>query len=140
MSLDVNLYRQINLKCDCGKIHLVKTSECVYDSNITHNLTNMAEKAGLYEALWRPYRLKGGYINPEDYKVDGDIEDSTVMTSDDISPILEEGLKKLKKKPKYFSKFNPSNGWGTYNDFVIFVEKYLDACKKYPNSIIEVWR
>jgi hypothetical protein len=29
----------------------------VYNANITHNLGKMAE-AGLYEALWRPYRLK----------------------------------------------------------------------------------
>jgi hypothetical protein len=30
----------------------------VYNANITHNLGKMAEKAGLYETLWRPYRLK----------------------------------------------------------------------------------
>ena len=89
----------------------------VFDRNITHNLGEMASKAGIYYALWRP--------NEKGWK-----------RAKDIIPILEKGLKKLKAKPKYFEKFNAPNGWGMYEHFVPFVEAVLEACKKYPNSVI----
>lgn len=36
--------------------------------------------------------------------------------------------------------FNSDNGWGMYVNFVPFVEKYLNACKQYPDAKVEVWR
>ena len=33
-----------------------------------------------------------------------------------------------------------TNGWGMYEHFVPFVEKYLEACKEYPDAVIEVSR
>jgi len=93
----------------------------VFDRNITHNLTNMADKAGIYSCLWRPEEIKAKHAK-------------------DIIKPLEKGLKKLKAKPKYFSKFNSPNGWGMYEHFVPFVEACLEACKKYPNAEIYVSR
>lgn len=93
----------------------------VFDINITHNLGKMADKAGIYYALWRPEEIKKEFAK-------------------DIIPLLEKGLKKLKAKPKYYSKFNASNDWGLYENFVPFVEKVLEACKKYPNAKILVSR
>jgi hypothetical protein len=93
----------------------------VFDTNITHNLGKMADKAGIYFALWRP-------------------EEKKYVVAKDIIPDLEKGLKKLKMKPKYFEKFNATNGWGLYEHFVPFVEDVLDACRKYPNAKIYVSR
>jgi len=93
----------------------------VYDSNITHNLTEMADKAGIYYALWRP-------------------EEKGWKQAKDIVPILEKGLTKLKAKPQYYKKFDAENGWGTYKHFVPFVEQYLEACKQYPSAEISVSR
>jgi hypothetical protein len=93
----------------------------LYWANITHNLGDMAEKAGIYEALWRP-------------------EEINAHIAEDIAPILEKGLADLKARPEYFEQFNSSNGWGMYEHFVPFVEKYLEACKEYPKSIIGVSR
>lgn len=93
----------------------------VFDSNITHNLGKMADKAGIYYALWRP-------------------EEKGWVYAKDIIKVLEKGLKKLKDKPKYFEKFNSPNGWGMYEHFVPFVEEVLEACKKYPNAKIYCWR
>ena len=93
----------------------------VFWRNITHNLTQMADKAGIYEALWRPEEIKA-------------------KKAKDIVERLEKGLKKLKAKPKYFEKFDSPNGWGIYDNFVPFVEGCLDACKKYPNAKIYVSR
>ena len=98
----------------------IETNE-VYSSNITHNLGTMADKAGIYYALWRP-------------------EEKGWKQAKDIIPVLEKGLKKLKSKSKYFEKFNAPNGWGIYEHFVPFVEEYLNACKEYPDAIIDVSR
>ena len=89
----------------------------VFSENITHNLGTMADKAGIYYALWRP-------------------EEKGYKKAKDIIAILEEGLKNLKDKPKYFEQFNSENGWGMYEHFVPFVESVLKACKKYPNAKI----
>lgn len=96
------------------------TSE-LYWANITHNLGKMADKAGIYYALWRP-------------------EEINATTAEDIIPLLEKGLAKLKENPDKYKKYDSPNGWGLYEHFVPFVEKYLSACKEYPKAIIEVSR
>ena len=58
MSLDVYLYEIA--KPDPGMVvcHYCGRGDSpgreIYSRNITHNLNDMAEAAGLYEALWRP--------------------------------------------------------------------------------------
>jgi len=93
----------------------------VYWSNITHNLNTMANKAGLYECLWRPN------------------EQGMTHARDLIEP-MEKGLALLKNNKGRFEKFNASNGWGTYEQFVPWVEDYLEACKEYPNAKVETSR
>ena|SRR5690348_2856438 len=112
----------------------------LYDANITHNLTEMADKAGIYEALWRPHRLKHGYNAKSDYDSELKWEEENPSMAKDIIPLLEKGLTDLKARPEYFKQFNSPNGWGTYKHFVPFVEDYLAACKKFPNAIIVVSR
>lgn len=92
------------------------TEETVYETNMTHNLSTMAAEANIYEALWQPKSLTAG----------------------DLIEQLEYGLADLKARPDYFSQFNAKNGWGTYAQFVPFVENYLQACKEYPEAIIYV--
>lgn len=140
MSLDVYLTRKRWISYDEGKTYEVD-NENVYSANITHNLGEMADRAGIYEALWRPHRLMKEYDVPEgDYNAEWDFEDSVVITASDIIPILEKGLEDLKSRPEYFKEFDSPNGWGLYIHFVPFVEKYLEACKEYPNSSVEVSR
>lgn len=114
--------------------------ECVFDANITHNLNTMADKAGIYEALWRPYRLHKDWKDTNDYEKELKFEGSVIMKAKDIISTLEKGLTLLKEKPEYFKKFNAENGWGTYEQFVPWVEEYLEACKQYPESEIYVSR
>lgn len=120
MGLDVYLNRKLFLSYDQGKTYVEKDEE-VYWANITHNLTKMADKAGIYEAIWRP-------------------ENINATKAKDIIELLEKGLADLKERPNYFEQFNASNGWGMYKHFVPFVEKYLEACKEYPDANIEVSR
>jgi hypothetical protein len=136
MGLDVSLYEVA--KCQhCGED--IISNYCLYDANITHNLGKMADKAGIYEALWRPYRLKG-FKNTTNYEAECEFERKTIVYANDIIPILKKGLIKLKANPSHFKKFNSPNGWGTYKNFVPFVEEYLKACEDNPNSIVRTDR
>jgi len=96
-------------------------TESLYWANITHNLGEMAEKAGIYKALWRPEEIGAKYAK-------------------DIIEVVEKGLADLKSRPEYFEQFNSPNGWGMYEHFVPFVAKYLEALKEYPEGKIEVSR
>ena len=116
-------------------------AEPLYSANITHNLGEMADKAGIYDALWRPYRLVDGYNIPkDDYAAEMEFEDSATIKAKDIIDIIEKGLSDLRARPEYFEKFNSSNGWGMYEHFVPFVEKYLEALRQYSEAIVVVWR
>jgi len=120
MSLDVYLTQKKWISYDAGKT-LTEENETVYDANITHNLGKMADEAGIYKALWRP-------------------EEIGKTKASEIVELLENGLADLKARPEHFEKFNSPNGWGMYEHFVPFVEKYLEACKEYPDAVIEVSR
>ena len=107
MSLDVYLEKRMPTR--------------VYEGNVTHNLTQMADEAGIYQALWRP-------------------EEIECHIAEHLILILEAGLENLKSNPDYFKKYNPENGWGSYEVLINFVEEYLKACKENPDAKIRVWR
>ena len=140
MSLDVSLYQQKEKRCPhCNE--LIKTKEKrVYSSNITHNLGKMADNAGLYEALWRPYMMCDGYIKSDDYDKEYEFESKQVILAKMLIEKVEKGLKQLKSNPEYYKTFDSPNGWGIYEHFVPFVENYLNALKEYPNARVEVSR
>jgi hypothetical protein len=93
----------------------------VVSVKITHNLNEMAMEDGIYKQLWRP-------------------EEIGASTAGDIIGGVEIGLSAMKLNPKKFKKFNPPNGWGTYEGLVSFTEQYLAACKKHPDARIYVSR
>lgn len=93
----------------------------VFEANVTHNLNNMAEAAGIYMHLWRPDEI--GFTKAEQL----------------IEP-LKNGLVLLKSDPVKFKAFSPSNGWGSYEGLVKFVEEYLNACIANPDADVRVSR
>ena len=93
----------------------------VYSGNITHNLANMADEAGIYKELWRPDEIG--------------IEKAEQL----IKPLID-GLAYLQSEPEYFKQFNPANGWGNYEGLASFVAQYIAACQKYPEAKVRVWR
>jgi hypothetical protein len=96
-------------------------SETVYSGNITHNLSKMANEAGIYEALWRP-------------------EEIGITHATQLIEPLKAGLALLKSDPSRFKALNPSNGWGTYEGLRQFVADYLVACEEYPSAEVSVSR
>ena len=98
----------------------------LYYANITGNLAEMAEKAGLYSSIWAPWQTNAF------------TEAEAATYAKDIIEIVKKGLATLKEKPEYFKLFNPPNGWGTYDGFLRFVERYLENLEKYPEATISV--
>ena len=110
MSLDIHLTKELYDNDDWDQ-------EDLFCANVTHNLGEMADEAGIYMALWRP-------------------EEIGCVKADDIITMLEEGIEKLVDNPTDYEKFNPENGWGTYEGLVKFAAKTLEACKKYPDACL----
>ncbi len=92
----------------------------VYHANITHNLGRMADHAGmLYEYLWHPDR-------------------NGVTHAVQLIEPLRTALATLQSEPELYKRFNPKNGWGTYEQLVRFVADYLTACESHPEAVVEV--
>lgn len=124
MSLDVSLYgpeEEVPCACSCGHAHTTIRREEYFSCNITHNLAGMAREAGVYQALWRP-------------------DEISLTKASELIPILEAALVKLESDPSFYSRYNPPNGWGSYDGLVGFVREYLEACIAHPNASIEVSR
>jgi len=116
MSLDIALYSTISIKCPhCGE-NVETKDEIVYDRNITHNLSKMAHEAGLSPYTWDCYDTKA---------------------KEAIKP-LKNGIKDMKDKPKHYKQFSASNGWGTYEQFIPWLEDYLKACEENPEALIYI--
>ena len=116
MSLDVDL--------------MVIQPSSVYSANITHNLGAMAREveipymAGtvtLYTILWRPEELQ-------------------FTKAREIAVLLDAGWNILLADPEKFKKFNPENGWGSYEGLVDFVYEYRNACWDTPDAELRVSR
>ena len=104
--------------CLVGGVEIGEPSQ-VYHANITHNLTDMAGECGIFEHLWRPDELG-------------------ITQAKQLIPAMEAAVAMMKKDPARFLAHNPPNGWGNYEGFLAFVEKYLDACRQWPDANVRV--
>lgn len=86
------------------------------DKNITHNLTEMWDAAGIYDAL---------------YMSDG-------QTAASILPTLRAGLARLKADPVHYQQYNSPNGWGTYKNAVPWLEDLIAGLEKSPRAKIHI--
>lgn len=110
MSLDVYL---ANNSCEhCDEF---------YSANITHNLGMMAKEAGIYNIVWHPDEHGINYA----YQL--------------IEP-LTKAIADMKQHPYKYEKYDAPNGWGTYEHFVPWLERYLNACEEDPMSRVRVSR
>ena len=105
-----------------GQEPVVVTAEAdvdtgVYSANITHNLGKMADEAGIYTHLWHPENLPYQPVKAHEL----------------VAPI-EAGLALMKAEPERFKKHNSPNGWGLYEHFIPWIERYLAALKESPEA------
>lgn len=123
MSLDVCLEVLKRMVDKDGNLIPGEPEECrVFEANITHNLSKMADRVGVYGVCWRP-------------------EENGVETAADMIPVLAQGLDALKDfSRETLQELEPGNGWGTYDDLVDFVAAYLVACRTWPHATVIAWR
>jgi hypothetical protein len=102
-------------------VYLKKGRETVYSANITHNLGKMAAACGVYYACWRPSEINA-------------------KKAVHILPMLSDGVRLLKDYPDFYKLFDSPNGWGVYDNFLPWLQKYAIACYQYPEATIKVSR
>jgi hypothetical protein len=93
----------------------------VYSDNITHNLGAMAKEAGVYMYLWRPDEINITHAHQL------------------IEPLMAACALMATEKAR-FSAFNAQNGWGAWEDLLMFCANYLQACKDNPDARVSVFR
>jgi len=110
-------------------VDLMVVQPCsVYSANITHNLGKMAGEVSLsngmtlYQVLWRPDEQEG------------------LSFARDISELLDEGWNILLSDPEKYKRYNPENGWGSYDGLCNFVYNYRNACWDNPDAELRVSR
>lgn len=122
MSLDVSLTEKEPETKECptcgGCGNVTVDPEPEYEANITHNLSAMAEEAGVLDAVWYPERLG-------------------IERAEQLIDPLAQGILVLEREPERFKKFNAPNGWGTYEQLLDWLSRYYNACCKYPKA--KVW-
>jgi len=97
-------------------ISLTKMAETeVYEANITHNLNEMADRLGIYKLLWRPSEIN--------------IKKAHQL----ITPLIE-AIEIMESYPSVYKKYDDTNGWGTYDDFLPWLKNLLNACLKHPQA------
>ena len=103
-------------------VYLKEVKPCtIWAIGITHNLTAMAEAAGLYECMWRPEEI------------------CITLASQMIHP-LECGIAVMEQDKEKLKKLNPENGFGNYEFLLSVAQRYLAACKEHPNATVEACR
>ena len=96
-----------------------------FHTNITHNLTEMADRCkvkghlkphgiemrvSLYDLMWHPDEMLGIETPTKEY-----LED------------LEKCYHYLISDPGYFKRFNPDNGWGSYEGLRAKTKEFIDG-------------
>lgn len=93
--------------------------------NLTHNLTTMADEC----------KVIGNYISKKDgvivtlYDLLWHPEENLGIVTPDMNYIEDviSCYRRLLKDADYFKKFNPENGWGTYEQLVKGTKEYINA-------------
>ena len=91
----------------------------VFSANITHNLGKMAGVLGIYEALWHPV-------------------DSGITHAKQLIKPLDDAITEMRLHPARFKRLDSSNGWGTYDHFLPWLVRLLEACREHPDATIRV--
>lgn len=121
MSLDITLY-QGKETVECPHCWQKRERDVeVFSTNITHNLNKMADEAGIYYFLWRP-------------------DEIGATLAKHVTTPIKEGLERLKARPDYFKQFDTENEWGTYKDFIPWLEQLVIALDKNPEATIHISR
>ena len=89
----------------------------IYETNITYNLANM-----YYKAIDKELGLK---------KLKG-------MTCEEALPIIKNAIDDMVKNKLEYEKFNPKNGWGSYDGLLRRFREIRNVCEDNPDGIFDM--
>jgi hypothetical protein len=95
----------------------------VFNINITHNLNAIANKAGVYDCLWRP-------------------EEFNIRKASDIQEKVHSAIVELEENGDAYAyiELTPKNKWGTIDGFIKQLKLIYKACVEYPNAKLSAHR
>ena len=109
MSLDFEIHCKQSID---GKPH---GTVCMFERNITHNLSKMIDAAGAYWAVWCSNGMRAG----------------------DIVHILSQAVKRVEHNPRRFRQHTPVDGCGTFEGALKFLDALLLTCRTFPDGRIK---
>lgn len=92
-----------------------------HEQDGTKNI-RIKNKETLYDYVWRPEEL---------YKE---------IYTNEMKNVLTKGICIMISKRKSLLRYEPENGWGSYDSFLKFLIEYKEACEDNPGYIIEASR
>lgn len=51
---------------------------------------------------------------------------------------LAAAVARMEAAPRFYRRFNPENGWGSYDTALDFLRELTDACRRHPKTTIRV--
>ena len=96
-------------------IHYKDSDHCLWWRNHTSNTSGM-------------WRLAG--CNLADYHG---------WTTDDILPLVSGAINEMQRMPDTYRQLEPTNGWGTFESTVEFLQDIESACKLFTGEKVSVW-
>jgi len=134
MSLD--WWLDLDYELNTGK-EVRQATMRVWEGNLTYNLSNMLNVAfGLVDEL-------EGYSVAEQVlfkKGVSYVELWEGKTGGDCIEGLQYAIDRMEASPDKYKRYNPSNGWGTYEGALKALKEFLVACEEYPRAKVEMWR
>ena len=118
MGVDIKLIGSLEIiecRCsECGNVHEREHGEKFYDGYLTHNLAPMAKACGLYDIFWSEHKQ---------------------TFAEEMLPQLKAGYLMLISNPVRFKKYNPENGFGSYDGFVEMLHGFIKICEENPKAL-----
>ena len=111
MSLKLTLSNELKCPHCNGVVHDVE----VYTCEITHNLGNMAQRIGVYKHFWRQ-------------------EELGIDRAYQLKLPLRWAIDELTVRRNYYKQFEPSNKWGTVEEFIKWMVDLLGYCSENPEA------
>lgn len=93
----------------------------VYSDSITHNVVPMAQKAGIYRMVWRP-------------------EEAGISVAKELIDPLEKAVKDMINNRGDYVALSPANSLVSYEEFLGFLVRLADNCKRNPQASVTASR
>ena len=127
MSYDVDIYKVT--KPACEQCSHAEEREHVFDSNYTSNIAY-----AMYEAAKVFFEANGlKWVDGSSWFYDLIMK----KKASDVEPLLRFTVHFMRENHERLQKGEPENGWGSIERCATWLERVANACKEYPDGIMD---